>query len=68
MIYETDEGFSISSNEVWLPGIYETRAAARFAFQFPDRALQALSDRVCRIDGEHRRITSDDLRALKDAP
>lgn len=63
MIYPLDAGgFTISSRRVWLPGIYDTMAAANYAFQFPDVALQELSDRICRIDGEHRHITTADLK------
>ena len=65
MIYATKDGFSISSGGQWLPGIYESRATARYAFQFPVEALQKLSDRICHIDGENRSITKNDLVQAK---
>ena len=65
MIYESELGFSISSGGAWLPGLYDTRATARYAFQFPGEVLQALSDRICRIGGENRLITKADLKAAR---
>jgi hypothetical protein len=57
-IHELDDGtgFVISSHGAWLPGIYATRQAARWAFQFSDYDLAKLRDRV------GRPITTDDLR------
>lgn len=38
MIHETAGGFVISTRDMWLPGIYETERAARFAFRMnPDQ-------------------------------
>jgi hypothetical protein len=59
-------GYTISSGGSWLPGIYETEAAARYAFQFDNATLQSLSDKVCSVLGEDRQITTDDLRAQKE--
>lgn len=45
MIYEARNGtFTISSRRVWLPGVYESRRAARYAFRLPDQTLQRLQD------------------------
>lgn len=49
-------GFVIASHGYWLPGVYATKAAARWAFQFSDWDLARLRDRV------GRPITTDDLR------
>lgn len=68
MIHPYDDGtFAISSHRAWLPGIYDSERSARYAFRFGDTALQALSDRICRFDGENRAITMDDLRQAKAA-
>ena len=58
---QTDDGAWIVSDGFWLPGLYATEEAARKAANLPDDALQALSDRICRFDGENRRITMADL-------
>jgi hypothetical protein len=43
MIHELDGGtFVISSGHSWLPGRYESRQAANYAFRFPDQALSRL--------------------------
>ena len=66
MIHQgTDGTFLISSRGCWLPGIYDSERAARYAFRFGDAALQGLSERICRIDGESRAITMDDLREAR---
>lgn len=38
--------YLISSRQVWLPGVYDSHRAARYAFRFPDEVLQALQDEV----------------------
>lgn len=65
-IYEPEgqPGFVISSKGSWLPGSHATKAAARWAYQFPNTTLQRLRDRV--NVGEGRDITTDDLRAVRD--
>lgn len=50
-IYDVTESegkpaFVISSNEVWLPGSYESRKAANYAFRFSCGVLQKLQDSV----------------------
>jgi hypothetical protein len=55
--------YSISSRGIWLPGIYETAAVARWACQFDYDALRKLANRVCA--GEQRPITRADLGSLR---
>lgn len=43
MIYSTPHSeFIISSGGVWLPGVYESVRAARYAFRFNDEILSSL--------------------------
>lgn len=66
MIHGDDQdGYVISSRGGWLPGVYATARAARWAFRFDDATLVRLRDAVC--VREHRRITSDDLRTARKA-
>jgi hypothetical protein len=65
MICETNGRFVIGSGGSWLPGAYQTRSAARYAFQFSDQELHELNERVCRFDGENRSITDDDLKTYR---
>ena len=44
VITEVDGGFVISSRGVWLPGVYKTKEAAQYAFQFSDVMLQYIQD------------------------
>lgn len=69
MIYpiRAGDGYVISSRSMWLPGVYETERAARYAFRFPVAALQQLTERICWQDGEDRAITWADLRAAREA-
>jgi hypothetical protein len=64
VIYETDQGFSISSHGCWLPGIYDSERTARYAFRFENAVLQRLSEQICHIG--NRLISMDDLRAAKE--
>jgi hypothetical protein len=60
-ICKTSDGtFVISSRGCWLPGVYATERAGRYAFRFTDEQLSGLTERICA--GEGRAITSDDLR------
>lgn len=63
MIHKLDgqPGYVISSRRCWLPGVYATERAARYAFRFPNALLEALTDLG-------RPITSDDLKATKREP
>ena len=66
VIHKAQDGTcTISSRGMWLPGIYDSERSARYAFRFGDEVLQSLADRVCRVDGENRAITMDDLRAAR---
>jgi hypothetical protein len=66
MIHPDDDGtFTISSHAMWLPGIYDSERAARYAFRFSNETLQQLSDRICAVHGENRAITTDDLKAAR---
>jgi hypothetical protein len=38
--------YQISSHQVWLPGVYDSERAARYACRFKDADLQALQDSV----------------------
>jgi hypothetical protein len=60
---EPPEGFVISSHGMWLPGVYETRQAASYAFQFSNEQLADLGHRIC--VREKRHITTGDLRAVR---
>ena len=46
MIYEVEDNFVISSHQIWLPGSFDTRQTAQYAFQFKDEILQKLQDSV----------------------
>lgn len=45
-IYKTEDRYVISSNQVWLPGSYESERAAKYAFRFPNRILYELQESV----------------------
>ncbi len=62
---QMDNGAWVVCDGFWLPGLYATEEAARKAATLPDDALHALSDRICRVDGENRRITMADLKDVK---
>jgi hypothetical protein len=65
MIYPSSSGngYLISSRGMWLPGVYESERAARYAFRFPDAVLQELTERICHAG---RVITFADLRAERE--
>ena len=47
-IRETEDGlFIISANGVWLPGCYESKRAANFAFRVSDKAKEELRNNAC---------------------
>lgn len=46
MIHKINNGFAISSGNVWLPGCYESERAAKYAFRFPDDDLRQLQNKV----------------------
>lgn len=65
MIHRIERGektsFSISSNGRRLPGEYAEERTARYALQFCEHTLAMFADTV--NGGEHRLITSVDLRS-----
>lgn len=63
MIYKTDNGYVISSGGLWLSGVYDTKQAARYAFQFSDDVLFKLCEQINKI--EKRNITTDDLKQTR---
>jgi hypothetical protein len=63
MIHKTDNGvYVISSYHLWLPGVYEDRRTANYAFRFKNEQLQKLQDEKNKTSGV---ITFKDLRKLK---
>ena len=46
MIYKIRGHYCISSHGCWLPGFYETKATAQYAFQFGDGMLWELQESV----------------------
>ena len=46
MIYEINGHYVISSGHMWLPGCYESRATAQYAFQFQDEVLASLQESI----------------------
>ena len=66
MIYEVAHGFVISSGGSWLPGCYESKAAARYAYQFPNETLVRLRNESIKRHGPWKGIiTSQDLKGAK---
>ena len=66
MIHELDGKYSISSRQVWVPGCYDTKRAARYAFRFSNAELEALQKRKNEENGGTCGvITFEDLKALK---
>lgn len=63
MIYKHDDGtYTISSHRVWMPGIYDSKRTANYAFRFSDEELCSLQP----YDGNSwRLITFEDLQELR---
>lgn len=60
--HQTDTGnWVVADNGTWLPGIFDCRTTAEKAATLPDGVLADLNRAICRIDGEDRAITEDDL-------
>lgn len=56
----------ISSNQVWMPGVYENEKCARYAFRFSDSVLQQLMNEANeRVGGAGGTITYEDLKFAK---
>ncbi len=64
-IWQAERGWSASRNEVWLPGLYDSEAAARYALRLPRQVLQDLSGRICPVGGEDRNITLGDMDTIR---
>lgn len=63
-VHEVQGNFVIAEGQVWLPGSYESRQAADFAFVFSYQALQDLQDAANqRAGGTGGTITMADLLA-----
>jgi hypothetical protein len=60
-----DGTYVISSHGQWLPGLYDSKRSARYAFRFDTALLQELAHRICTKAGEDRAVTMDDLRAAR---
>ncbi len=64
MIHEVDGEYVISSGRVWLPGVYATERAARYAFRFSYEDLVRVN--ASRGTGDtYRPITTEALRELR---
>lgn len=63
MIYEEAGVFVISSQHVWRPGNYATKAAAQYALAFPEEALATIEATINRQ--QQRPITTEDLKAAR---
>lgn len=50
-VRKVDDTFVISSNQVWLPGRYESERTAKYAFRFSDEVLQALQTEANKLVG-----------------
>lgn len=59
--------FVISSDQVAIPGCYDSERAARYAFRFPNAELQRLQDTIndAEPDHEKRVISFEALQALR---
>jgi len=62
MIHKVEDGFVISSHQVWIPGVYDTKRTANYAFRFDDSDLQKLQDVKNKTNDV---ITFKDLQNLK---
>jgi len=66
MIHQLPEGqFVISSHRVWIPGAYDTRATAQYAFQFCDEILDQLQYEANVGKPEFNVITMADLKKAR---
>ena len=63
MKHSTHKGYVISSKGAWIPGIYETKKAAYYAFQFSDHDLELLNS----LKAAGQVITSYDLGTLRES-
>jgi len=60
--FKVDDHYVVSSDDVWVPGIYETRAAAaRAVVNLSDVDILAFLEHIYSATGENRPITLDDV-------
>jgi len=60
MIYKVDDDYVISSHNQWLPGAYDSKRTANYAFRFPNEILYKLNNQINIT--EQRLITYKDLQ------
>lgn len=65
VVLDEKELYTISSGHAWLPGVYESRRAALYAFRFANETLQRLQDAA--NAGGGRVITFADLQSAREA-
>lgn len=66
MIHEVRNKFAISSHQVWMPGCYESKRAANYAFRFSDRELRTLQNMANERNGGYDGvITMNDLKEYR---
>ncbi|XYD07413.1 hypothetical protein R1A27_20095 [Methylobacterium sp. NMS12] len=66
-VRKVDNGFLVSDQGVWLPGLYATEDTARKAAQMPSETLQAILDRKNEeAGGSGGVITGADLAEAED--
>ena len=68
---ETEYGtieYTVSSGGLWVPGVYDSKKAAKYALKFSDDVPRTLRDKVKADDSIMTKvITFDMLRGLKHA-
>ena len=58
--YIKDKGEWVASSKgSWIPGVYASERAAKYAYRFPNEQLQELTDKL------KRPITFEDLQSLR---
>lgn len=62
MIHELENDFVVSSNGMWIAGVYATKRAAHYAFRFDNYQLQKLQDEKNKTT---KVITFEDLQKLR---
>lgn len=62
VVHEVEDGYVISGDGIWLPGKYESREAAEYAFEFCVDLQARLRDAAIDNDGI---VTLDAMRALQ---
>jgi hypothetical protein len=61
--YQVDDGWVVSVNEQWVPGVYDSDETARSACVFSDVQLKALVS-IWNHKGENRPATMADLARI----